>query len=160
MIKIGDRIPNVTFTTPTAEGPKSITTAEIFAGKKVILVAVPGAFTPTCTKNHLPGFIAKADEIKKKGVDTIAFTAVNDVFVMDAWKAASGAGDKILFLADGSAVFAKAVGLTLDLTDGGLGLRSTRYAMIVEDGVVKVLEVEENAGVAACSAAGSIVEKL
>ena len=160
MIKVGDRLPEVTFTAATAEGPKPMTTADVFAGKKVILVAVPGAFTPTCSKNHLPGFIAKADEIKKKGVDTIAFTAVNDVFVMDAWKAASGAGDKILFLADGSAVFAKAIGLELDLTGAGLGVRSNRYAAIVEDGVVKVLEVEENAGVAACSAAGSIVEKL
>lgn len=160
MIKTGDRLPAVSFKVPTAEGNKEMTTADVFAGKKVILVAMPGAFTPTCTKNHLPGFIAKAAEIKAKGVDTIAFTAVNDVYVMGAWKDASGAGDKILFLADGSAVFAKAVGLDLDLSAGGLGIRSNRYAMIVDDGVVKVLEVEENAGVAACSAAGSILEKL
>lgn len=160
MIKVGDRLPNVTFAAPVDGGIKELTTADVFAGKKVILVAVPGAFTPTCHKDHLPGFIAKADAIKKKGVDTIAFTAVNDIFVMEAWKNASGAGDKILFLADGSAVFAKAVGLTLDLTAGGLGVRSNRYAMIVEDGVVKELQVEENAGVAACSAAPSILEKL
>ena len=161
MIKVGDRLPNVTFQSPLAnDGVKELPTADVFAGKKVVLVAVPGAFTPTCNNHHLPGFIAKADDIKKKGVDTIAFTAVNDVFVMEAWKDASKAGDKILFLADGSAVFAKAIGLTIDLTAGGLGIRSTRYAMIVEDGVVKELQVEPDAGVAACSAAPSILEKL
>lgn len=160
MIKVGDHLPAVTFKVPTADGDKEFSTADVFAGKKVILVAVPGAFTPTCHKDHLPGFVARAAEIKAKGVDTIAFTAVNDVYVMGAWKEASHAGDDILFLADGSAVFAKAVGLDLDLTAGGLGVRSNRYAMIVEDGVVKELQVEPDAGVAACSAAPSILDKL
>ncbi|MDB5650378.1 MAG: alkyl hydroperoxide reductase [Hyphomicrobiales bacterium] len=147
MIKVGDTIPNATFTVMTAEGPKPRTTDEIFKGKKVVLFAVPGAFTPTCHKNHLPGFIAKADEIKAKGVDTIAVTGVNDVFVMNAWAENTGGKGKIEFLADGSAHFAKAIGLTVDLNERGLGTRSRRYAMIVEDGVVQKLDVEEAAGV-------------
>src|SRR3954462_15744250 len=114
MIKGGDPLPNATFMTMTPEGPKPKSTDDIFKGKKVVLFAVPGAFTPTCHKNHLPGFVANADAIKAKGVDTIAVTGVNDVFVMDAWKKASGA-EKIEFLADGSAAFAKAIGLSVDL---------------------------------------------
>ncbi|HWG04392.1 MAG TPA: redoxin family protein, partial [Beijerinckiaceae bacterium] len=111
MIKVGDHLPNATFTVMTAEGPKPKTTDDIFKGKKVVLFAVPGAFTPTCHKNHLPGFRDKFDAIKAKGIDTIAVTGVNDVFVMDAWAQASGAKDKIEFLADGSGTFAKAIGL-------------------------------------------------
>jgi peroxiredoxin len=147
MIKAGDTLPKATFTIMTGEGPKPRTSDEIFAGKKVVIFGVPGAFTPTCHKNHLPGFAAKAAEIKAKGVDTIAVTAVNDVFVMDAWAKDTGAKDSIEFLADGSGNFAKAIGLTVDLTERGLGLRSRRYAMIVDNGVVKSVDVEEAAGV-------------
>ena len=113
-IKVGDRLPNATFRVMTAEGPKPKTTDEIFKGKKVVLFAVPGAFTPTCTNNHLPGFVKNADAIKAKGIDTIAVTGVNDVFVMNAWTKATGGDGKVEFLADGSAEFAKAIGMTLD----------------------------------------------
>lgn len=159
MIKVGDTLPKATFTVMTPEGPKPRTTDEIFKGKKVVLFAVPGAFTPTCHKNHLPGFIAKAAEIKGKGVDTIAVTGVNDVFVMNAWSESTGGKDKVDFLADGSAAFAKALGLTVDLNERGLGTRSRRYAMIVEDGVVSSLDVEEAAGVEV-SGADHILGKL
>jgi peroxiredoxin len=158
-IKVGDRVPNATFTVMTAEGPKPKTSDEIFKGKKVVLFAVPGAFTPTCHKNHLPGFVKNAAAIKAKGVDTIAVTAVNDVFVMDAWKKASGA-DSIEFLADGSANFAKAIGLTADLTERGLGVRSQRYAMVVEDGVVKALNIEDAPGKAEISGAENLLKSL
>ncbi|HEX5957622.1 MAG TPA: peroxiredoxin [Hyphomicrobiaceae bacterium] len=141
-INVGDRLPDATFTTMSAGGPKPMTTAEVFGGKKVALFAVPGAFTPTCSKQHLPGYVQKFDELKSKGFDTIACTAVNDVFVLSAWSGANGADDKILMLADGSADFAKKVGLEIDLTARGLGVRSKRYSMIVEDGVVKSLNVE------------------
>ncbi len=159
MIKAGDKIPSATFTVMTAEGPKPRTTDEIFAGKKVVLFGVPGAFTPTCHKNHLPGFVAHAAEIKAKGVHTIAVTAVNDVFVMDAWAKDTHAEGKIDFLADGSAAFAKAIGLTVDLIERGLGIRSRRYAMIVDDGVVKSVNVEEAAGVEV-SGADHILKQL
>ena len=161
MIKVGDKLPAFTFFTPTADGGKAeVTTDAVFAGKTVVLVAVPGAFTPTCSKTHVPGFIDKYEAIRAKGVDAIAVTAVNDVYVMGAWQSTLGAGDKITFLADGSALFAKAIGLDLDLTGGGLGVRSARYAAIVKDGVVTELQVEENAGLATCSAAPSILDKL
>lgn len=160
-IKVGDRLPNATFTVITAEGqPTPKTTDEIFKGKKVVLFAVPGAFTPTCHKNHLPGFVRHAEAIKAKGVDTIAVTGVNDVFVMDAWKKASGAEGKIEFLADGSAEFAKALGLTADLVARGLGIRSQRYAMLVEDGVVKKLNVEDAPGKAEISSAEALLQQL
>ena len=158
-IKVGDRIPSASFTVMTAEGPKPKTSDDIFKGKKVVLFAVPGAFTPTCHKNHLPGFVGKADAIKAKGIDTIAVTGVNDVFVMDAWKKASGA-DKIEFLADGSAAFAKAVGLTVDLGERGLGTRSQRYSMLIEDGVVKQLNVEDAPGKADISGADNLLKQL
>ena len=147
-IAVGDRLPAVTFKTMTAEGVKELSTADVFAGRNVVLFAVPGAFTPTCSKAHLPGYLANREAILAKGVDTIAVTAVNDVFVMDAWSKANDADGKILFLADGSAAFASAIGLTLDLTAGGLGLRSQRYSMRVEDGVVKEMNFEEKPGVA------------
>ena len=158
-IKVGDRIPNATFTVMTGEGPKPKTTDEIFKGKKVVLFAVPGAFTPTCHKNHMPGFVKNADAIKAKGVSTIAVTGVNDVFVMDAWKKASG-GDAIEFLADGSGNWAKALGLTADLTERGLGVRSQRYAMVVDDGVVKTLNVEDAPGKAEASGADNLLKSL
>src|SRR6202023_4224324 len=141
-IKVGDRTPNASSTVMPGDGPKPMTTDELFKGKKVVLSPVPGAFTPTCHKNHLPGFVKNAAAIKAKGVNTIAVTGVNDVFVMDAWKKASG-GDAIEFLADGSGNWAKALGLTADLTERGLGVRSQRYAMMVDDGVVQTLNVED-----------------
>lgn len=159
MIKAGDTLPKATFTVMTDEGPKPRTTDEIFAGKKVVIFAVPGAFTPTCHKNHLPGFLTKFDELKAKGVDTIAVTGVNDVFVMDAWARDTGGKGKIEFLADGSGAFAKAIGLTVDLNERGLGLRSRRYAMIVENGVVRSVDVEEAAGVDV-SSADAVLQKL
>ena len=158
-IKVGDRVPAVTFTVMTAEGPKPKTSDELFKGKKVVLFAVPGAFTPTCSNNHLPGFVKNADAIRAKGVATIAVTGVNDVFVMNAWKKASGA-DAIEFLADGSANFAKAMGLTADLTERGLGVRSQRYAMVVDDGVVKALNVEDAPGKAELSSAENLLKSL
>ncbi|MCM5559053.1 peroxiredoxin [Pleomorphomonas sp. JP5] len=160
MIKVGEKLPAFTFLTPTADGGrKEITTDEVFAGKKVVLVAVPGAFTPTCSKTHVPGFIQQFDEIKAKGIDAIAVTAVNDAYVLGAWRDALGAGDKIVFLADGAAAFAKSVGLDLEPSPS-MGIRSRRYAAIVEDGIVKELQVEERASEATCSAAPSILEKL
>jgi glutaredoxin/glutathione-dependent peroxiredoxin len=158
-IKVGDRIPNANFTVMTGEGPKPKSTDDIFKGKKVVLFAVPGAFTPTCSNNHLPGFVKNADAIKAKGIDTIAVTGVNDVFVMNAWKKASNA-DKIEFLADGSANFAKAVGLSVDLGERGLGTRSQRYCMVVDDGVVKQLNVEEAPGKAEASGADNLLKQL
>ena len=136
-----------------------MTTDELFKGKKVVLFAVPGAFTPTCHKNHLPGFVKNAAAIKAKGINTIAVTGVNDVFVMDAWKKASG-GDSIEFLADGSGNWAKALGLTVDLTERGLGVRSQRYSMVVEDGMVKSLNVEDTPGKADISGADNLMKSL
>jgi peroxiredoxin len=159
-IKVGDRLPSTTFMTMTADGPKPQTTDEIFKGKKVVLFAVPGAFTPTCHKNHLPGFLTNADKIKGKGIDTIAVTGVNDVFVMDAWKKNTAAEGKIEFLADGSAAFAKAIGLSVDLGERGLGTRSQRYCMVVDDGVVKTLNVEEAPGKADVSGAENLLKGL
>jgi glutaredoxin/glutathione-dependent peroxiredoxin len=141
-IAVGDKIPSAKLKTMTAEGPKDISTDEIFSGKKVVLFAVPGAFTPTCSAKHLPGFVEKAAEIKGKGVDTIACLAVNDAFVMGAWGKAQNTGDKVLMLADGAAAFTKQLGLDLDLTGPGMGVRSKRYAMVVDNGVLKALSVE------------------
>ena len=159
-IKVGDRLPEAKFRVMTAEGPGWKTTDEVFKGKKVVLFAVPGAFTPTCHKNHLPGFLTNSDKIKQKGIDTIAVTGVNDVFVMDAWKQNTGAAGKIEFLADGAAAFAKAIGLSLDLSERGLGMRSQRYAMVVEDGVVKTLNIEEAPGKADISGAENLLKGL
>ena len=159
-IQVGDRLPATTFRVLTADGPKPLSTDDVFKGKKVVLFAVPGAFTPTCHKNHLPGFVKNADAIKAKGVDTIAVTGVNDVFVMDAWKKASDAEGKVEFLADGSADFAKAIGLSLDASANGLGIRSKRYCMVVEDGVVKSLNVEEAPGKADVSGADNLMKHL
>jgi len=159
-IKVGDPLPDATFTVMTPDGPQARTTAEIFKGKKIALFAVPGAFTPTCSMNHLPGFLAKEAEFKAKGVDEIVVVAVNDVFVMDAWAKHSGAAGKILFLADGSALFTNAIGLPLDLTERGLGLRSQRYSMLVEDGIVKKLNVEDQIGKAEISGADTLLAQL
>jgi glutaredoxin/glutathione-dependent peroxiredoxin len=159
-IKVGDKIPEAKFRVMTAEGPGWKTTDEVFKGKKVVLFAVPGAFTPTCHKNHLPGFLKNADAIKAKGVDGIAVTAVNDVFVMTEWKKATEAEGKIEFLADGNGDFAKALDLTLDGSAGGLGLRSLRYSALVEDGVVKSLNIEETPGKAETSSAETILKQM
>jgi glutaredoxin/glutathione-dependent peroxiredoxin len=159
-IKVGDRLPESTFTSPSADGPKPVTTKEYFGGRTVVLFAVPGAFTPTCHANHLPGYVQHGDAIKAKGVDAIAVTGVNDVFVMKAWAEASGAIGKIDFLADGSAAFAKVIGLDLDLAARGLGTRSQRYSMIVKDGVVTALSIEETPGTAAVSGAEAMLGML
>lgn len=159
-IKVGDRLPAGKFRVMGAEGPAVKTTDEIFKGKKVVLFAVPGAFTPTCNNNHLPGFLKNADAIKAKGVDTIAVTGVNDVFVFEAWKKATGAAGKIEFLSDGNADFAKALDLTMDGSGHGLGLRSKRYAMLVEDGVVKKLNIEDAPGKAEASGAENLLKQL
>lgn len=144
-IKVGDKLPEATFMTMGADGPKPMTTAEFFNGKKVALFAVPGAYTPTCHKTHLPGFVQRADELQKKGY-TVACTAVNDVFVLTQWAKDTGATGKIAMLADGSAEFAKKIGLDLDVSARGLGIRSKRYAMAIDNGVVKVLNVEDAPG--------------
>lgn len=158
-IKIGDRLPQAEFNTKTADGEQKLATDVIFAGRKVVLFAVPGAFTPTCSMNHLPGFLASYDAIRAKGVDTIACTSVNDVHVMAAWAKHSGAEGKILMLADGNGTFAKACGLEKDLNAAGMGLRSSRYSMIVDNGVVKALNVETKSGVNV-SGAETILEQL
>jgi peroxiredoxin len=159
-IKVGDRLPNTTFRVMTPEGPKPKTTEEVFKGKKVVLFAVPGAFTPTCHKNHLPGFVKNAEAIKGKGIDSIAVTSVNDPFVQDAWKKASDPDNKIDFLADGSGDFAKAVGMELDASANGLGMRSKRYCMVVEDGVVKSLNIEDAPGKVDISGADNLLKSL
>ena len=141
-IQVGEKLPKATLKVMTKEGPQDRTTDEIFSGKKVVLFAVPGAFTPLCSAQHLPGYIQKAKNIKSKGVDTIVCLAVNDVFVMGAWGEAQGAGDDVVMAADGSADFAKALGLEFDLTKAGLGVRAQRFAAIVDDGTVSVLNVE------------------
>ena len=147
MIAVGSRLPDVTFKVMTDKGPADMKTAEIFGGKTVALFAVPGAFTPTCTKNHFPGYLAKADEVLARGVDTIACTAVNDVHVMNAWSEASGNAGKIVMLSDGNGDFARAVGLSIDLGGSNMGLRSKRYSMILDNGVVTALNVEDKPGV-------------
>ncbi|MEE9140204.1 MAG: peroxiredoxin [Alphaproteobacteria bacterium] len=154
-IEVGDRIPSVTLAHMTGDGPAQISTDEVFGAKRVVLFAVPGAFTPTCSAQHLPGFLANADAIKAKGVDTIACVAVNDAFVMGAWGKDQNVGDAVLLLADGSGDFTRAVGMEFDLTGMGLGVRSKRYSMIVDDGVVKALNLDEGGKLE-----GSTAEKL
>ncbi|MCB1649549.1 MAG: peroxiredoxin [Pseudomonadales bacterium] len=157
-IAIGDKIPAASLKIMGDKGPQDISTGEIFPGKKVVLFAVPGAFTPGCTVTHLPGFVVLADKIKDKGVDTIACVAVNDAFVMDAWGKTQNA-DEILMLGDGNGSFTRALGLELDATGFGMGTRSRRYAMIIEDGVVSYLGVEP-AGDIGVSSATAVLEQL
>jgi len=142
-IKAGDRMPSGTLKTMTKDGPRDVKTDELFQGKKVVLFSVPGAFTPTCDAKHLPGFVQLADQLKAKGVDTIACMAVNDVFVMNAWGKSSNVGEKILMLADGNGTYAKALGLELDATGFGMGVRGKRFALVVDNGVAKNVDVEE-----------------
>jgi len=159
-IAIGDRIPDVKIKKVAGDGAEDISTAAFFAGRKVVLFAVPGAFTPTCTNNHLPGFVENYDAFKTRGIDSVAVLAVNDVHVMRAWARFTGAEEKLEFLADGNADFARALGLTLDLSAGGLGLRAARFSMLVEDGVVKQLNVEEAPGSAETSGAARLLSQL
>jgi peroxiredoxin len=160
-IQVGDPLPQTTFRVMTPDGPKPKTTDDVFKGRKVVLVAVPGAFTPTCHRNHLPGYVQNAAAIKAKGVDAIVVTAVNDVFVMDAWAKASGAGEgQIEFVSDGNGDFAKALGLTMDGAGFGLGTRSQRYAMVVEDGIVRSINVEDAPGKADVSGADNLLKSL
>ncbi len=158
-IKVGDHLPNAKFRVGTPEGPAWKTTDEIFKGKKVALFAVPGAFTGTCHKMHVPSIVQNAGALKAKGIDTIAVTAVNDVFVMEAWKKESAAG-MIEFLADGNGEFAKAVDLSFDGSGNGLGTRSRRYSMLVEDGVVKKLNIEEAPGKVEVSGGDALLKQL
>ena len=141
-IQVGDKVPSATLRYLSPEGPKEISTDELFRGKKVALFAVPGAFTPTCSQRHLPGYVEKAADLKAKGIDQIACVSVNDAFVMGAWGKAQNVGDKVMMLADGSGEFTKALGLELDARGMGLGMRSQRYSMLVDNGVVKKLNVE------------------
>ena len=159
-IKAGDTLPDATFSVMGADGPKPVTSDELFAGKKVVLFGVPGAFTPTCSMNHLPGFLDNADAFKAKGIDTIAVVSVNDPFVMGAWAKSTAGEGKITYLADGSATFTKAVGLTLDLVERGLGVRSQRYAMLVDNKVVKTLNIEDSPGMAETSGADALLKTL
>lgn len=141
-IKVGDTMPAGAFKFPGAEGPQQITTEQLFGGKKVVLFSVPGAFTPTCDARHLPGFIQHAGDFKAKGVDTVACMAVNDVFVMNAWGKASNVGDNVLMLADGNGDYAKALGLEMDGRGFGMGMRGQRFAIVVDNGVAKQVNVE------------------
>jgi glutaredoxin/glutathione-dependent peroxiredoxin len=159
-ISIGDRLPNATFKTVTKDGPANIELADIVDGKRVVLFAVPGAFTPTCHLSHLPGFLEHFDSIKALGVDEVAVISVNDHFVMHEWAKASRGEGKILFLADFDASFTKSIGMDADLSAGGLGIRSRRYSMIVEDGIVRSLNIEQQRGVAEISGAANIMAQL
>jgi peroxiredoxin len=142
-IRIGDRLPSATLTEMRDGAPRAVKTDELFAGKRAVLFAVPGAFTPTCSAKHLPGFVQYAEEFAAKGVDLVACVSVNDAFVMGAWGHAHGAGDKVIMLADGNAEFTKAIGLEMDAAKFGMGIRSQRYAMLIDGGVVKQLWIEE-----------------
>lgn len=158
-IQTGDRIPNTILHKATEEGPEQIDTDAFFAGRRIALFSVPGAFTPTCSVRHLPGFVDKAEALKGKGVDEIACTAVNDAFVMRAWGESAGIADEVTMLADGNAAFARALGLDLDSSAYGMGVRGRRYSMLVEDGVVKQLHIEEP-GQFEVSSADYLLERL
>ncbi|MFL5265463.1 MAG: peroxiredoxin [Stellaceae bacterium] len=159
-IKVGDKLPSVTLRQVTSEGPKEISTDEFFRGKKVALFAVPGAFTPACSQRHLPGYVEKATDIKAKGVDEVACVAVNDAAVMTAWGKDQRCEGKVSMLADGSGDLARALGLELDLTKMGLGIRSKRYSMLVDNGVVKSLNVEAQPGQVEASGADAMLRSL
>ena len=158
-IKVGDRLLKTTFMKATPEGPQPVDSEEYFRGRRVALFSVPGAFTPTCSARHLPGFVDKAEELRAKGVDEIACTAVNDAFVMGAWAESAGASDKVTMLSDGNGEFARALGLTMDGSKYGMGTRGQRFSMIVNDGVVEQLHVEEP-GAFSVSSAEYLLERL
>ncbi|MEM8743168.1 MAG: peroxiredoxin [Pseudomonadota bacterium] len=159
-ISVGDKLPDVTFKVLTDDGPADMTTADVFSGKKVVVFAVPGAFTPTCNALHVPNFLGHLDAFAEKGVDTVACISVNDMFVMNEWAKSTAALGKILFLSDGNADFTKAIGLDFDASANGLGIRSKRYAMLVDDGVVSVLNVEEVPKTVEASSAENILAAL
>jgi peroxiredoxin len=158
-IAVGDRIPDVQVAIPTADGPTKTSSAELLGSGKVVLFGVPGAFTPTCSDYHLPGFVLRAEDLKAKGVDTIACLSVNDAFVMGAWGQAREVGDSVVLIADGSADLTRALGLEIDLSGGGLGVRSKRFSLILEDGVVTDLAVEDGLGLDV-STADAVLAKL
>lgn len=158
-LAVGSRAPEGKFRISTADGLADLTTQQLFNGKRVLLFAVPGAFTPTCDAKHLPGFVELSDQIRARGVDTVACMSVNDVFVMRAWGRAAGVGDKVLMLADGNGDYARALGLSMDASGHGMGLRSKRFAMVVKDGVVEQLFVE-SPGKFEVSAADYVLERL
>lgn len=157
-IKVGDKIPELTLKWLTSTGMSEVTTTELFGGRKVVLFSVPGAYTPTCSKEHLPGFIARADEIKAKGIDDIVCLAVNDPFVMQAWGAEQGAEGKVTLLPDGNGALTTAMGLTQDISVAGLGVRGKRFSMLVDDGVVKSLDIEDGKGVTVSGADQCLVQ--
>lgn len=159
-IKVGDKLPETTFMQMTAQGPAPVSTSELCSGKKVVLFALPGAFTPTCSNQHLPGYVKNADALKAKGVDNIACVSVNDAFVMGAWGKDQNVGDAVMMLGDGNADFTNAIGLSMDGSGFGMGTRSLRYSMLVEDGVVKELNVEKNPSVAEESGADTMLGQV
>ncbi len=159
-IKAGDALPKANFAVMTPEGPALRSTDDVFKGRRVVLLGVPGAFTPTCTTAHLPGFANLIDEFREKGIDEVAVVSVNDVFVMCAWAKATETSHKITFLADGNGDFARALGLTLDLTERGLGVRSQRYSMLVDNGVVRKLNVESSPGKTDMSSAEALLKQI
>ena len=159
-IKVGDKIPEATFMQMTDKGPAPVPAADLFKGKKVVLFALPGAFTPTCSAKHVPGFVENADALKAKGVDAIACVSVNDAFVMGAWGKDQKVGDKVMMLADGNADFTKKLGLEMDASGFGMGIRSKRYSMVVEDGTVKAINVEPNPSTADVSGAENLLKSL
>jgi peroxiredoxin len=159
-VKTGDPIPKATFNVMTPDGPRPRTTEEIFAGKKVVLIGVAGAFTPVCGNRHLPGFLDNLDRFKTLGIDEVAITAVNDVFVMDAWAKSTGAYRKVTFLADGNGDFARSLGLAVDLSELGLGTRSQRYVLFADNGVIRKLNVEPSPGDVDVSGAQALLAQL
>ena len=159
-IQVGSSLPDGTFKIMTPEGPSDISVSEIFDNKKVVLIAVPGAFTPTCHSNHLPGYIENYDKILAKGVDSIAVISTNDVFVMNIWEKETGGAGKIQYLADGTIQFTKSIGMDIDLSAAGLGVRSQRYSMLVENREVKILNIEESPGKAVATGASALLDQL
>jgi peroxiredoxin len=159
-IRVGDRLPEAKFKVRTADGLEDVTTAQVFAGKKAVLFAVPGAFTPTCHSKHLPSFLDHYEDLKAKGVETIACVAVNDAFVLDQWAKSNDVAGRVLMLSDGNGSFTKAIGMELDASGAGLGIRSLRYSMLVEDGMVKILNVEESPGVMEVTGADKLLAAM
>jgi len=159
-ISAGDKLPEATFKVMTADGPDSMTTADVFAGRKVVAFAVPGAFTPTCHARHVPSYLDNLDALKEKGIEQVVCISVNDPFVMAAWEKATGVDGKLLFLADGNAEFTKAIGYEFDASGAGLGLRSRRYAMMVNDGVVEWIDAEESPGTVERTSAEVLLKEL
>jgi len=160
VISVGDKFPSSTFKIMSENGPADISSDELLINKKVVLFAVPGAFTPTCHLNHLPGFLENLEIIKSKGVDDVYVLSVNDVWVMDAWSKSTKGKGKIGFLSDGSATVTKALGMDMDATPAGMGIRSKRYSMIIENGIVKTVNIEEQRGEAIISGSATILEQL